>query len=68
LLTEIEFLVLPEYVQEAEEKTDQKLSDEDVTMLPEDGKYVLLALARCLRGRQPSISLWRRLKAPTTLL
>jgi len=35
--------VLPEHVREAQEKTDSKLSDEDVSMLPEDEKYVLLA-------------------------
>jgi len=48
-------LVLPEHVREAQEKTDPKLSDEDVTMLPEDEKYVLLALARCLKREKAAI-------------
>jgi len=41
--------VLPEHVREAREKTDPKLSDEDVAMLPEDKKLVPLALARRLK-------------------
>jgi cell division control protein 6 len=47
--------VLPEHVREAQEKTDPKISDEDVTMLPKDEKYVLLALARCLKSEKAAI-------------
>jgi len=48
--------VLPEHVREAQEKTDPKISDEDVTMLPIDEKYVLLGLARCLQREKAAVN------------
>ncbi len=50
-------LVLPEYVREAQEKTDPKLRDEDVSMLPEEEKLVLLALARSLKREKEAVYL-----------
>jgi len=47
--------IMPEHVREAQEKTDPKVSDEDVTMLPTDEKYVLLALARCLKTEKAAV-------------
>jgi len=49
--------VLPEHVREAQEKTDPKLSDEDVTMLPGEEKLVLLALARRLKREREAVYL-----------
>jgi cell division control protein 6 len=40
--------VKPEHVREAQSRTDPRLSDEDVAMLSEEEKYVLLALTRVL--------------------
>jgi len=47
--------VMPEHVREAQEKTDPKISDEDVTMLPTDEKCVLLALSRCLKRQREAV-------------
>jgi len=41
--------VKPEHVREAQSRTDPRLSDEDVAMLPEEEKCVVLALASVLR-------------------
>jgi len=41
--------VQPEHVREAQDKTDPRLRDEDIAMLPQDEKMVLLALARQLK-------------------
>lgn len=49
--------VLPEHVREAQEKTDPKLRDEDITMLPEGEKLILLALARSLKREKEAIYL-----------
>jgi cell division control protein 6 len=49
--------VLPEHVREAQEKTDPKLRDEDVMMLSDNEKIVLLALARCLKKDKEAIFL-----------
>jgi len=49
--------ILPEHVREAQEKTDPKISDEDVTMLTDEEKLVLLALARCLKREKEAIFL-----------
>jgi archaeal cell division control protein 6 len=49
--------VLPEHVREAQEKTDPKIRDEDVTMLTDDEKLVLLALARHLKTEKEAIFL-----------
>jgi len=48
--------VLPDHVREAQEKTDPKISDEDVISLPTDEKYVLLALARHLKRERATIN------------
>ena len=48
--------VLPEHIREAQEKTDPKISDEDVTILPSDEKYVLLALARYLKRKKSAVN------------
>jgi len=48
--------VLPEHVREAQEKTDPKISDEDVISLPSDEKFVLLALARHLKTERATIN------------
>jgi len=47
--------VMPEHVREAQEKTDPKISDEDVTVLPTDEKYFLLALSRCLKKERTAV-------------
>ena len=47
--------VMPEHVREAQEKTDPRISDEDVIMLPKDEKYVLLALARSLKKERAAV-------------
>jgi Cdc6-like AAA superfamily ATPase len=49
--------ILPEHVREAQEKTDPKIRDEDVTMLSGDEKLVLLALARHLKREKEAIFL-----------
>lgn len=49
--------VLPEHVREAQEKTDPKLRDEDVSMLPDEEKIILLALARSLKREKEAIYL-----------
>ena len=49
--------ILPEHVREAQEKTDPKVSDEDVTMLTDEEKLVLLALARHLKREKEAIFL-----------
>jgi cell division control protein 6 len=49
--------ILPEHVREAQEKTDPKISDEDVTMLTDEEKFVLLALARHLKREKEAIFL-----------
>jgi cell division control protein 6 len=49
--------ILPEHVREAQEKTDPKIRDEDVTMLSDDEKLVLLALARHLKREKEAIFL-----------
>jgi Cdc6-like AAA superfamily ATPase len=49
--------VLPEHVREAQEKTEPKIRDEDVTMLSDDEKLVLLALARHLKRDKEAIFL-----------
>jgi len=49
--------ILPEHVREAQEKTDPKISDEDVTMLTDEEKFVLLALARHLKRDKEAIFL-----------
>jgi cell division control protein 6 len=41
--------ILPEHVREAQERTDPRVKDEDIILLPKDLKYVLLAIARCFR-------------------
>jgi Cdc6-like AAA superfamily ATPase len=41
--------VLAEHVREAQDRTDPKLSDEDVMLLSVEEKYVLWGLARCLK-------------------
>jgi Cdc6-like AAA superfamily ATPase len=48
---------LPEHVREAQEKTDPKIRDEDITMLTNDEKLVLLALARHLKREKEAIFL-----------
>jgi len=50
-------IVLPEHVREAQEKTDPKLRDEDVTMLSKEEKMLLLALARGLRLMKDAVYL-----------
>jgi len=50
-------MVLPEHVREAQEKTDPKLTDEDVMMLTDDEKFLLLALARCLKKEKEAVYL-----------
>lgn len=47
--------VLPEHVREAQERTDPRLKDEDIILLPNDLKYVLLAIARCFKVENESI-------------
>jgi len=47
--------VLPEHMREAQEKTDPKIRDEDVTILSTDQKYLLLALARHLKREKGKI-------------
>jgi len=49
--------VLPEHVRDAQEKTDPKLRDEDISMLPEEEKLILLALARSLEREKEAIYL-----------
>jgi cell division control protein 6 len=49
--------ILPEHVREAQEKTDPRVSDEDVTMLTDEEKLVLLALARHLKSEKEAIFL-----------
>lgn len=49
--------ILPEHVREAQEKTDPKLRDEDVAVLPEEKKLLLLALARRLKGEREAVFL-----------
>ncbi len=49
--------VLPEHVREAQEKTDPRVSDEDVTMLTDEEQLVLLALARHLKSEKEAIFL-----------
>jgi len=49
--------VLPEHVREAQEKTDPKLRDEDVSILPDEEKLILLALARSLKREKEAIYL-----------
>jgi len=49
--------VLPEHVREAQEKTDPKIRDEDVTMLSHEERLMLLALARCLKREKEAIFL-----------
>ena len=49
--------VLPEHVRESQEKTDPKLSDEDVSILPDEEKLILLALARSLKREKEAIYL-----------
>lgn len=50
-------IILPEYVREAQEKTDPKIRDEDISMLSDDERLVLLALARCLKREREAIFL-----------
>jgi len=52
---EMSQLVMPEHVREAQEKTDPKINDEDVAMLPKDEKHVLLAMARCLQTQKAAV-------------
>lgn len=47
--------VLPDHIREAQEKTDPKISDEDVINLPLHEKYVLMALARHLKRERAAI-------------
>lgn len=47
--------VIPEHVREAQEKTDPRISDEDIAVLPTDEKYVLLALARHLKNNRSAV-------------
>jgi len=47
--------VLPEHIREAQEKTDPKISDEDIVMLPTDEKYILLALSRHLKRQKSAV-------------
>jgi len=49
--------ILPEHVREAQEKTDPKIRDEDVTMLSDEERLMLLALARCLKREKEAIFL-----------
>ena len=49
--------ILPEHVREAQEKTDPKIRDEDVTMLSGEERLMLLALARCLKREKEAIFL-----------
>lgn len=42
-------IVLPEHIREAQEKTDPKVRDEDIIVLSNDEKLILLALAQQLR-------------------
>ncbi|MEM2875362.1 MAG: AAA family ATPase [Candidatus Bathyarchaeia archaeon] len=50
-------IVIPEHVREAQEKTDPRLRDEDVILLNEHQKFLLLALARSLVNRREAIFL-----------
>jgi cell division control protein 6 len=49
--------VLPEHVREAQEATDPKLRDEDITMLLEEEKLILLALTRALKLEKEEVYL-----------
>lgn len=49
--------ILPEHVREAQEKTDPKIRDEDITMLSDEERLMLLALARCLKREKEAIFL-----------
>ena len=50
-------IVLPEHVREAQEATDPKLRDEDITMLLEEEKLILLALTRALKLEKEEVYL-----------
>ena len=52
---EMQPVILPEHVREAQEKTDPKVRDEDITMLTDDERLVLLALARHLKREKEAI-------------
>ncbi|MEM3754227.1 MAG: AAA family ATPase [Candidatus Bathyarchaeia archaeon] len=47
--------ILPEHVREAQERTDPRVKDEDIILLPKDLKYVLLAIARYFKIENESI-------------
>lgn len=49
--------VLPEHVREAQEATDPKLRDEDITVLLEEEKLILLALTRALKLEKEEVYL-----------
>jgi cell division control protein 6 len=49
--------VLAEHVREAQDRTDPKLSDEDVMLLSVEEKYVLWSLARCLKWSKDEVFL-----------
>jgi len=49
--------VLAEHVREAQDRSDPKLSDEDVMMLSMEEKYVLWGLARCLKWSKDEVFL-----------
>ena len=49
--------VLAEHVREAQDRTEPKLSDEDIMMLSIEEKYVLWGLARCLRWSKEEVFL-----------
>ena len=50
-------MVIPEHVREAQEKTDPRLRDEDIILLNEHQKLLLLALARSLADRRDAVFL-----------
>ena len=50
-------MVIPEHVREAQEKTDPRLRDEDIVVLNEHQKLLLLALARSLADRKEAVFL-----------
>ena len=52
---EMQPAILPEHVREAQEKPDPKVRDEGITMLSDDEKFVLLALARHLKREKEAI-------------
>jgi len=47
--------VLPEHVREAQGRTDPRLRDEDIALRPDEEKYILLSLARCLKKEKEAV-------------